>query len=106
MGSTRTHGYLFRLDYESVQPQPKLPSSVRQTYVRTQAAVQSPALAHQTTAGAKKNPKKQVEAETTVYTNTAGHTYSTQQLAPHRVPVHKAPNFCSGCYFFVPKGEF
>lgn len=31
--------------------------------------------------------EKQVEAETTVYTNTAGHTYSTQQLTPHRVPV-------------------
>lgn len=46
--------------------------------------------------------KKQVEAETTVYTNTAGHTYSTQQLTPHRVPVlmaecsqaHKDACFC------------
>lgn len=32
---------------------------------------------------------KQVESQTTVYTNTAGHTYSTQQFTPHCVPVHK-----------------
>lgn len=50
---------------------------------------------------------KQVEAETTVYTNTAGHTYSTRQLAPHRVSVNKA----GGCWllqklFFIQDGNF
>lgn len=52
MGPSRTHGYLFRLYYESAHP--RLPSSVHHIYAHTQAALQSPTLAHQTAAVANK----------------------------------------------------
>lgn len=80
MGSSQTHGYLFRLYYESVKPQPKLPLSVHQTHVRTHERHRSrPTLVHQISAVAN---KPSGGTETTVYTNTAGHTYSTGQFAP------------------------